>query len=183
MKFNLFILIFLCLSLQTFAKECIKEIPLRDDVPYAVPRFHELGDVLLFPLSWDLKINRKTNFDQMIISKNGTSLIASYFKDSTKVSLKEWAKNNKKKLKEGGTKVFNMKKKSICIGNNLMKNYTVILEGPNNINDRIEMYKVKINDEWFFINLWAGLNQIKEWDILHEMLIRRNKAVELGIVK
>lgn len=163
------------------AKECNDEMPLRDDVFYATPRFHELGNVLLFPVSWDLNIKRKENFNQMIISKNGTSLIASYFKDDTFASLKEWARGNKGSIKSDGIKVYSMKKKSICIGNSLIKNYTMILDGPNNEKDRIEMYLMKVEGAEFFINLWAGVNQVEEWIVLHEMLVQRDNAEKLGI--
>ncbi len=175
----LFLLFFT--TTQLVAKECNDEMPLRDDIFYATPRFHELGNVLLFPLSWDLKFKRKENFDQMIISKNGTSLIAFYFKDDTVASLKEWAKGIKGSIKSDGKKVYSMKKKSVCIGKSLIKNYTMILDGPNNEKDRIEMYLVNVEGAEFFINLWAGVNQVEEWAVLHEMLVQRDNAEKLDI--
>ena len=180
-KSIIMLLVMLLNTAHLVAQVCTNEVSLRDNIPYGIPRFHELGNVLLFPISWDLEINRNKNFDQMIISKNGTSLIASYFKDNTVVSLKKWAKRNKGSVKSGGTKVYSMKKKSICIGKSLMKNYSMILDGPNNEKDRIEMYLIKTNGETFFVNLWAGVNQVEEWAILHEMLVQRDKAEKLGI--
>jgi len=171
--------------LPVSALECSDETPLSNDMPYMIPDFEGLSKVMTIPIGWKVKINENENFRQLIVNRNGASLIATHHKDGSKSSLKKWAKKNRTSFeKRHQITVYSMEKTSVCIGSILMKNYTLTIAGPKGESgdkDLVEMYQLSIDKKQYFINLWAGINQVTEWKQMHDMLVKRDEAKKMGL--
>ena len=166
------LIIFWGVSVVAIACAETQSIP---DGPIITPTFDSIDEFMLVPANWEVQRDDGSTYKQIVISYNGASIVITTFSDEVNsTTLKNWAYSNKNNLeKSQKIPVYSIKSESICLRKNMVKAYSLSLEGPDGKNspeDRIEMYRFNIRNKNYYVNLWAGDQQSKEWQVMHGML-------------